>query len=133
MLCTILVGGLLIIETQCKQIEITIPPKIENAVQAPTGAKNDIVEYAKGRIIEEFGEGEWEYFDDLVMRESGWNPRAVNKSSGACGLPQSLPCNKIGGVDTPYQDQIEWMIGYVKDRYQTPSGAIKWHNRRGWY
>lgn len=30
----------------------------------------------------------------LIMRESGCNPNAVNRYSGACGIGQQLPCGK---------------------------------------
>ena len=39
---------------------------------------------------------QWGYADWLVKKESGWNPNAVNRSNGACGLAQALPCGKVG-------------------------------------
>lgn len=38
------------------------------------------------------------YVDYIVSHESGWNPNAVNASSGACGLGQQLPCGKWAGA-----------------------------------
>jgi len=37
---------------------------------------------------------DYPYVDFIVMHESGWNPNAVNASSGACGLLQQLSCGK---------------------------------------
>lgn len=57
----------------------------------------------------------------IITRESGWNPRATNPSSGAYGLCQSLPGSKMAshGADwqTNYQTQLKWFIDYCKDRY----------------
>jgi glutamine synthetase adenylyltransferase len=39
----------------------------------------------------------WWAVDSIVSGESGWNPNAVNPTSGACGLGQQLPCGKWGG------------------------------------
>lgn len=60
---------------------------------------------------------EWGYVDSIVQRESGWNPNAINKSSGACGLAQALPCSKVPG--NPYNpvDSLRWMNAYVNGRY----------------
>jgi len=75
-------------------------------------------------------------FDLLVQAESGGNFYAVNKSSGACGLPQALPCSKmlnvIGSLDN-HQGQIEWMKSYIKERYGSPEAAWSHHQRYGWY
>jgi hypothetical protein len=74
--------------------------------------------------------------DYVVNSESGYNPYAVNKSSGACGLPQSLPCSKLlnrceslDNVDC----QIDWLIDYVRDRYKTPYYAYLFKVENNWY
>src|SRR3954451_3061578 len=38
---------------------------------------------------------QWQYLDALWQRESGWNHLAENASSGAYGIPQSLPGSKM--------------------------------------
>lgn len=78
---------------------------------------------------------EKEIWADVITRESGWNTFATNPSSGAYGLPQSLPGNKMataGGdyLTNPYT-QLTWMYNYVKSRYGSFSG-INWYSR-GWY
>lgn len=84
-----------------------------------------------------FGADQWPYLDDLIMRESSWNPLATNSSSGAYGLPQSLPGNKMAtaGADwrTNPMTQADWMLSYIGGRYGTPSNAIAHHNTHGWY
>ena len=78
---------------------------------------------------------EKEIWADVITRESGWNTFATNPSSGAYGLPQSLPGNKMaaaGGdyLTNPYT-QLTWMYNYVKSRYGSFAG-INWYSR-GWY
>lgn len=58
---------------------------------------------------------------DLIYRESGCRIDATNASSGAYGIPQALPGNKMATVADDWQTnpvtQIRWMIGYVNGRY----------------
>lgn len=70
----------------------------------------------------------------LIGKESGCNPLAVNRSSGACGIPQALPCSKLGPVNadgTSAVDpvsQMNWMQSYVMSRYGSWSSAMSfWH------
>lgn len=81
--------------------------------------------------------GEFACADVLVNRESGWKTNATNPSSGAYGVPQSLPAKKLAsaGADwrTNGKTQIKWMQGYVKDRYGTFCNAVKHSDRKGWY
>ncbi|MEU8078403.1 lytic transglycosylase domain-containing protein [Catellatospora citrea] len=73
----------------------------------------------------------------LWTRESGWNPLAHNKSSGAHGIPQAVPGSKMGkfGADweTNPATQIKWGLEYIKNRYGTPCGAWQQSEEEGWY
>jgi len=64
---------------------------------------------------------EWDALYQLWMRESGWNPRSANRSSGACGIPQAYPCSKI--TDKSTLGQILWGLNYIQRRYGSPSAA----------
>lgn len=64
---------------------------------------------------------EWDALYQLWMRESGWNPRSANRSSGACGIPQAYPCSKI--TDKTTAGQITWGLNYIQRRYGSPSAA----------
>lgn len=96
-------------------------------------------EYAKKTMKEQYGWGDDEYQALLKLwnKESGWNYKAENKSSGAYGIPQSLPGNKMAtmGVDwrTNYQTQINWGLKYIKGRYGTPSQAWAHSQQTNWY
>ena len=70
---------------------------------------------------------------ELIRRESGCNPHAVNPSSGACGVAQELPCGKSGCSLGDGACQIAWMQRYVNGRYGGWAGAIAFHNANNWY
>jgi len=73
----------------------------------------------------------------LWTRESNWNTFAMNPSSGAYGIPQSLPGDKMAsaGADwaTNPETQIRWGIGYILARYGTPCGAWEHSESHNWY
>jgi hypothetical protein len=73
----------------------------------------------------------------LINRESGCNPSATNRSSGAYGIPQSLPGSKMASAGADWQTnpvtQLRWMQGYVIARYGSWAGAVGFSNTHGWY
>lgn len=73
----------------------------------------------------------------LWNRESGWRVNAYNPSSGAYGIPQSLPGNKMASAGDDWETnpatQITWGLGYIAGRYGTPCGAWDHSESRGWY
>jgi hypothetical protein len=73
----------------------------------------------------------------LWMGESGWRVSAENTSSGAYGIPQSLPGSKMAteGADwrTNPATQIKWGLGYIQERYGSPCGAWGFKQSHGWY
>jgi len=73
---------------------------------------------------------QWDCLYNLWMRESGWNVYAENTESGAYGIPQSLPGDKMASVASDWQTdpttQIKWGLGYISATYGTPCGA--WQN-----
>jgi hypothetical protein len=75
--------------------------------------------------------------EKLWSRESGWNEKARNPSSGAYGIPQSLPANKMASAGGDYltnpATQIKWGLGYIRDRYSNPCGAWNHSENHGWY
>jgi TP901 family phage tail tape measure protein len=71
--------------------------------------------------------------------ESGWRWNAMNPGSGAYGIPQALPGNKMAsaGADwrTNPQTQINWGLSYIAGRYGSASNAYsQWLSRDPhWY
>ena len=121
----------MLLHAQCQPIVIIPQTVVQNVATLTPRPKTDIQSYAHDRIVETFGEDQWDSFDWVVKKESGWNPNAVNKSSGACGIPQALPCSKL--PDHSPEGQVDWMIAYIQDRYDTPSQARSFHLSHGWY
>lgn len=82
---------------------------------------------------------QWNALHDLWMGESGWWWNALNEASGAYGIPQSLPANKMAtaGADwlTNPDTQVRWGLGYIKGRYGSPAEAYsEWLGRNPhWY
>jgi TP901 family phage tail tape measure protein len=72
---------------------------------------------------------QWPSWRSLGMGESGWRWNALNKSSGAYGIPQALPAGKMrsAGADwrTNALTQVRWMASYIHSVYGTPANA--WH------
>ncbi|MFC4532610.1 lytic transglycosylase domain-containing protein [Sphaerisporangium dianthi] len=81
--------------------------------------------------------GEWGCLEKLWDRESHWNERAMNRSSGAYGIPQALPGSKMASAGADWQvsaaTQIEWGLGYIAARYKSPCGAWAHSQSVGWY
>jgi hypothetical protein len=77
-------------------------------------------------------------WNNVAMRESGWNQFARNASSGAYGIPQALPPTKMpfaaqaAGGSNPTA-QIEWMWNYMASTYGGPIGAWQHELSAGWY
>lgn len=73
----------------------------------------------------------------LWTRESHWNYKAHNYSSGAHGIPQSYPAIKMESVGLDWRTnpvtQIRWGLNYIDKRYGSPCKALYRHNVRGAY
>lgn len=84
-----------------------------------------------------WGPQQFRALDQIATAESGWNPKAVNPSSGAAGIPQMLPSahpdmNVQKFLNDPMA-QIRWFLNYVDQRYGSPQQALQFRNQRGWY
>ncbi|CAL9588499.1 hypothetical protein SUDANB105_05174 [Streptomyces sp. enrichment culture] len=76
-------------------------------------------------------------FSKIVEHESGWDVDATNPSSGAYGLVQALPGNKMAAAGSDWKTnaktQIQWGLDYMKSRYGSPVGAWSFWQANGWY
>ncbi|HEY6495003.1 MAG TPA: lytic transglycosylase domain-containing protein [Trebonia sp.] len=109
-------------ETGGTGISTTAPPADPTAAQ----------ETAKS-MLASFGFSEstqWPCLYDIWEQESTWNVYAENAASGAYGIPQALPGDKMASVGADWQTdattQITWGLGYIKQVYGTPCAA--WQN-----
>ena len=84
-----------------------------------------------------WGSSEFDCLVALWNRESHWNVYSLNTSSGAYGIPQALPGDKMASVGADWATnpatQITWGLGYITARYGTPCGAWNHSQAKGWY
>jgi hypothetical protein len=80
---------------------------------------------------------QWTCLEKLWTRESHFRVNATNATSGAYGIPQALPAEKmaVAGADwrTNPRTQIRWGLDYITDRYENPCGAWKFWRHHSWY
>jgi hypothetical protein len=92
-----------------------------------------------GQMLAQYGwaAGQFSCLDPLWTHESGWNPHAQNPRSGAYGIPQALPGDKMASAGPDWLSnpatQIRWGLAYIQDRYGTPCGAWSHQQATGWY
>lgn len=85
---------------------------------------------AKIKVMAQFKSiKEWKALDELWYIESRWDYTADNPRSTAYGIPQLLKMDP----KTPLVKQIDLGLKYIKHRYDTPTKALKFHKRHGWY
>lgn len=92
-------------------------------------------------LLPEFGfsQAQWPCLDRLWIGESDWRWSVANPSSGAYGIPQSLPARKMATMGADYRTnpvtQIRWGLDYIKKSYGTPCNALDMWNSRSphWY
>jgi len=121
--------------------EIVVEPVIPAVSEAPAAGTPDpgtAQAIAKSMLTARgMGADQYNCLVSLWNRESGWNVYAMNSSSGAYGIPQALPGNKMAtaGADwaTNPATQIAWGLSYIEGRYATPCGAWAHSENNGWY
>jgi hypothetical protein len=104
------------------------------AINDPAGAQA----YAAGQLASYgWSADQMQCLHTLWNKESDWTTTATNPSSGAYGIVQSLPAEKMAsaGADylTNYRTQINWGLNYIQERYQSPCGALNFHLSNNWY
>ncbi|MCI9886854.1 transglycosylase SLT domain-containing protein [Micrococcales bacterium 31B] len=110
-------------------------PSVTVVAQAATGDPRSIAR----SMLASYGwaDSQFSCLDSLWQKESGWNYRAMNPSSGAYGIPQSLPASKMATAGADYltnpATQIRWGLGYIKDRYGSPCAAWSHSVAVNWY
>jgi len=80
---------------------------------------------------------EFSCLDSLWVSESNWDPTAENPTSGAYGIPQALPAEKMAAAGSDWATnpatQIEWGLDYIADVYGSPCAANSFKMSNGWY
>ncbi|MDQ4006703.1 MAG: lytic transglycosylase domain-containing protein [Actinomycetota bacterium] len=84
-----------------------------------------------------WGAGEFSCLEDLWVSESDWKVHATNPTSGAYGIPQSLPAEKMASAGSDWRTnpatQIEWGLWYIDQSYGTPCSAWEFKQANNWY
>lgn len=117
------------------------PAPAPEPVPAPVVAVNDPAgaqAYAAGQLATYgWSADQMQCLQTLWTKESEWTTTATNASSGAYGIVQSLPAEKMasagGDYLTNYRTQINWGLNYIQERYQSPCGALNFHLSHNWY
>lgn len=118
----------------------SMPPPSSSAPLVPDGPPPDPAS-AQGiaySLLPSYGFSTDQFgcLNDIWTRESGWIYNAEN-ASGAYGIPQALPGDKMASAGPDWQTdpttQIKWGLGYIKDTYGTPCDAWAFWQANGWY
>lgn len=102
------------------------------------GTGTDAKSYAKSALNDD---SQYNCLVQLWDHESGWRVDANNPSSGAYGIPQSLPGSKMASAGADWKTngvtQVKWGLSYISSHpdYKNPCGAwAKWQSRSPhWY
>jgi len=82
---------------------------------------------------------QWSCLYQLWEHESAWIIQWNHAGSGAFGIPQALPADKMASAGSDYMTnpatQIKWGLGYIRSVYGTPCNAWSlWQARSPhWY
>jgi hypothetical protein len=105
------------------------------AVTTPSGSPEQIAK----RMLSQFGwsSSQFSCLQPLWEHESGWSVTAQNPTSGAYGIPQSLPAAQMSSAGANWQTsaatQIRWGLTYIQGRYGSPCGAFAHEESDNWY
>jgi hypothetical protein len=105
------------------------------ARNTPEGARA----VAQGMAAERYGWGadQFSCLSSLWNKESGWDYQAYNASSGATGIPQALPGDKMASAGAEWATdaaiQIAWGLDYISRAYGTPCSAWGHSQATNWY
>jgi hypothetical protein len=90
-------------------------------------------------MLSSFGWSPGTYFsclNNIWTRESNWEYNAENPS-GAYGIPQALPGDKMASAGADWQTdpttQIKWGLGYIRSVYGDPCSAWSFWQGHNYY
>ncbi len=107
--------------------------------QAQSYSGSDPHTIARQMMQQKYGWGSDQYscLDSIYTAESNWKTTAENPSSGAYGIPQSLPGSKMAAAGSDWRTnpatQISWGLSYIKSRYGTPCQALSFRRGHNYY
>jgi len=87
--------------------------------------KDNLKLYAHSRLI---SYKQFSCFNQLIIKESNWNPKAVNGSHYGLGQMRNPKVKTLDGYS-----QIDWSLRYISKRYQSPCKAWEHWRAKGWH
>jgi len=81
--------------------------------------------YAHSQILID---SQYQCFYKLITKESNWRVNAVNGSHYGLGQMRNVKYKTLDGFK-----QVDWILAYIKNRYQTPCKAWEFHKVKGYY
>lgn len=81
--------------------------------------------YAHSRIV---NYKEWQCFNHLITKESGWRVTARNGSHYGLGQMRNKRYRVLDGYS-----QIDWSLRYITKRHQTPCKALRFFDKKGFH
>ena len=114
---------------------VSLAARQVDLAREPDGAKEIAKNLATNTY--QWSDAQFACLDQLWTKESHWNYKARNKTSGAHGIAQALPATKMEVVGTDWRTnpvtQITWGLKYIQERYETPCKAWSKFKRSRWY
>ncbi len=125
-------------EAERAAAEEAAPARETATTVALTDARKNPRAVARVLVAERgWSDSQFQCLDKLWTKESNWRYTARNPSSGAYGIPQSLPGSKMASAGSDWRTnpttQIKWGLSYIKSRYGTPCKAWSHSVRTDWY
>jgi hypothetical protein len=103
--------------------------------RTPNGAK-----YVARQIMQSeynWGKTQFACLNNLWTKESNWNYKARNPRTGAHGIPQSYPANRMEIISSDWRKnpvtQMRWGLRYIEIRYDNPCRAWSKFKRSNYY
>lgn len=102
---------------------------------AASGSPQQIAEAMLGSFG--WSSSQFSCLNPLWSHESGWSVTAYNAGTGAYGIPQALPGDKMASAGPDWQTdaatQIRWGLQYIQATYGSPCAAWDHELATGWY
>ena len=116
-------GGLVLLPVLCINLAA-----ITTSVAGNTKSSKDISNYKTYALLRVVDTKQSKCFQQIIHKESRWNPKARNGSHYGLGQMRSKWYKTIN----PYH-QINETIRYITHRYGNPCNAWAFHIRKGYY
>lgn len=108
-------------------------PVVTPVAAAPTVVGGIVPDHQALMAAAGIPSSQWWAVEWTVNTESSWNSRAIEPTSGACGLAQELPCGKSGCTFGDALCELTWMNNYVVGRYGSWAAEVAFHQANGYY